>query len=50
MHSCALTICIPCLAVSELPGQQPKVSVIMEDTFYVFSLKKKKTEGQTLLF
>lgn len=50
MHSCAFTICIPCLAVSELPGQQPKISVIVEDTFYIFSLQKKKTEELTLLF
>lgn len=33
VHSSAFVVCRPCLAVSELPGQLPKISVIMEDTF-----------------
>lgn len=33
MHSSAFTVCRPCLTASELPGQLPKISVIMEDTF-----------------
>lgn len=42
MQSSVFTVCRPCFAVSELPGQLPKISVIMEDT----SLHISTYEGQ----
>lgn len=32
-HSSVFTLGRPCLAVSELPGQLPKISAIVRDTF-----------------
>lgn len=38
VHCSAFTVCRPCLAASELPGQLPEISVIMKDTFlYIFT-------------
>lgn len=42
-RSSPFTLCRPRLAVSELPGKLPKISVVMEDPFlHIFTEEEEK--------